>query len=85
MRELPNEFNPLYYYLAAIKAEVLRGHAKNPNSVKIEDHLLKFTHTETEKSPVEIEGDLDEAKQRAMRRAQQSKSAWMAITGYKKN
>lgn len=38
-----NRHDKLDFYLAAIATAVIRGNAKNPSSVQLDDQLLKFS------------------------------------------
>lgn len=42
LEEEVNDFNPLYYYLAQIAAEVRRNISKDPTKPKLKDFLIKF-------------------------------------------
>ena len=64
------------YYLAQIAAEVRRVMNKNPNSIKVEDLLMKFEgHVDEEEKPTPIDKET---------RTASNKSKWFGITGYKK-
>jgi hypothetical protein len=58
------------YYLAQIAAEVYRGNAKTPASVRTNHFLLKFT-TEEKKKPI--------SEAEIQQRTVNSKVAWFAI------
>jgi len=56
------------YYLAQIAAEVRRTNSRKPQSVKVEDFVLKFTTGEQKASGTPL---------------QSSKSAWLGMFGIK--
>ena len=72
LTKLPNEFDPLYHYLAALRADIVRGYVKHPGRVHAKNMLLEF--------PMEGEDEelTDEQREAKMK---QSKSAWLAVTG----
>jgi len=49
LNEEPNRFNPLYFYLAQIAAEVRRTIVKKPEKVKVEDFVIKFISKEDQR------------------------------------
>jgi hypothetical protein len=66
----PNEFNPLFYYLAAIAFIIARVNAKNPERIRLEDFLLKF--------------EAKAKKEEGTPLWQQSKAAWLSALGIKR-
>lgn len=48
--ELPNEFNPLYEYLAQIAAEIKRAWVKQKKKVKRKDFILQFRRVKVQQS-----------------------------------
>ena len=50
-----NQFNPLFWYLAAIACEVRRGYVKHPGRVKVKQFLMKFESKEKPKKMTDEE------------------------------
>jgi hypothetical protein len=76
LEDEPNEFNALYYYLAAISTEIAKGNAKNPKSIKIKDKILKFTKVSAEPSRSQ---NTDHAA-----KMNRSKTSWLQALGLKR-
>lgn len=76
---LPNEFNPLYHYLALIATEVARTTSKNPKKIEIQHKLLKFVVVRNKGSKDTQSKELTEEERKQM--LIQSKQKWFAFAG----
>lgn len=84
MRQKPNDFNPLFYYLAALTAEVAKGHTKGKRGTTIKERLLKFIQEEVAipQTPIPNEEyDSGELPPEVLNRMNQSKAAWFSVSG----
>jgi hypothetical protein len=81
MLEEANEFNPLYYYLAAIVAAVERGYVKNPKKVTIQGRLLKFFFKKDKEKEVEVSAPALDARGRLKAALAPQKAMWKALLG----
>lgn len=79
--EEPNEFNPLYWYLALIATEVARSNAKHPERIKLKDRILKFAFNSTTSATNES-SSADTLADVSQERMNTSKRAWLAMTGF---
>src|SRR5688572_15899647 len=83
----PNEFNALFYYLAALTAEVAKGHSKKgAKGTKTNDRLIKFVLKKKRVVPVVPKFDDDEDKgidlpPEVRERMIASKRTWFAAAG----
>lgn len=79
--EEPNEFNPLFWYLALIATEIARANSKHPDRIKIKDRILNFVFKSGSKVPggtvSSATNDADDMKDRISA----SKRAWLTMAG----
>lgn len=78
LEELANEFNPIHYYLAGIRAEIRAANVKDSSKIKLEDCLLKFEI----KDPRRVQSDKKPNPKKLRAQIAQSKQNWMMATGY---
>lgn len=79
--EEPNEFNPLFWYLALIATEIARANSKHPERIKLKDRILNFVFRPGVSTPGGEVSDASNQDEVSRERIATSKRAWLTLAG----